>query len=361
MVTGRIVALCLAVASMMPMQAAPVVQWVKSVHDFGVFNEADGKQSCEMLLTNAGDEPLFITRVQPTCGCTAGEYPRAAIAPGDTVSVTLTYNPANRPGEFNKDVYVYTNTMPTRSVVTIRGNVIPTASTLDKHYPVGVGSLKLHRTIVPLGEVRRTSFRLGYVRGYNASQDTIVVSATSGERALQADVLPDTIAPAGTVTITMRLDGLDAPLWGLNVVPVKVKQQALHGGPVHECDLEATGIVIDDFKRLSEEQKAHPPVLAVDDRVDMGEIVAGAKATVRLTVRNTGKSPLEIRRLWSADPALSFKVGSERVNPGKQGGVDVTVDAALIDGNVINTEFTLMTSDPEHQLTTIRVVGTINR
>ena len=77
------------------------VRWLEQQHDFGTIQEVDGKVSTTMRLVNTGDSALVITRVQSTCGCTATDYTRQLIVPGDTGMVTLTYSPVGRPGEFD--------------------------------------------------------------------------------------------------------------------------------------------------------------------------------------------------------------------------------------------------------------------
>ncbi len=330
----------------------PIATWVSKVHDFGVFDEASGRQSCEMRVVNTGDAPLIISRVQPTCGCTAGDFPRSPIAPGDTAVITLTYNPTNRAGQFEKDVYVYTNAMPARHVVKIRGNAIPTASTLDKQYPVNIGGLRLSRQILPLGEVQRTGFRLGYISGYNSTHDTIVIHSRCDASWLRIDAIPDTVAPAGTVTLTMRLDGLDAPEWGLNTTDVAVEASKLDDEVVATGSIEVTGVVLDDFKRLTADSRANPPTLVVDDRIETDSTGRG-----KMTVKNNGRGTLEIRRLWSDDPALTLTVDRRNVSRGGKATINVTVDKQKINGEVLNTSFTVITNDPERQVSTVRVVG----
>lgn len=94
--------------------------------DFGVIHEADGPVSHTFTLTNTGDKPLVLTSVRAACGCTKPEYSKEPVAPGKTVSIKVTYLPAGRPGEFNRDVIVKSNAKNSkRMVLKIAGTVIP--------------------------------------------------------------------------------------------------------------------------------------------------------------------------------------------------------------------------------------------
>ena len=104
---------------------SPTSSWEKKVHDFGQFNEDAGVQKAKFEFENTGDAPLFITNVRATCGCTATEYSKEPVQPGGKGYVIVAYNPAHRPGKFNKSVTVTTNEFQPTSVLRITGDVIP--------------------------------------------------------------------------------------------------------------------------------------------------------------------------------------------------------------------------------------------
>lgn len=100
-------------------QAAPEATWLTKSHDFGAFDEDMGKVSCDFKVVNTGDEPLMILAARATCGCTVPAYTRDPIAPGDTATITVTYDPAGRPGKFTKKIHVDTNTEPSRMTLAL--------------------------------------------------------------------------------------------------------------------------------------------------------------------------------------------------------------------------------------------------
>src|SRR5574344_414608 len=60
---------------------APVIQFEKKIHDFGQINQGDNGL-CEFVFKNTGKEPLIITNVRSSCGCTVPEKPNEPILPG---------------------------------------------------------------------------------------------------------------------------------------------------------------------------------------------------------------------------------------------------------------------------------------
>jgi hypothetical protein len=106
-------------------QEGPTISWTTTVHDFGVFKEEAGLQTAKFEFVNTGNAPLFITNVKASCGCTTPEWTKEPVQPGAKGYVTATYNPANRPGKFNKSITVTTNEFQPTSVIRIEGEVIP--------------------------------------------------------------------------------------------------------------------------------------------------------------------------------------------------------------------------------------------
>ena len=81
-------------------------------YNFGVFKEEAGRQTFDFIITNIGNQPLVIQKVTASCGCTTPEWTKQPIPPGSKGKVTAIFDPANRPGAFNKTLTVYSNAVP---------------------------------------------------------------------------------------------------------------------------------------------------------------------------------------------------------------------------------------------------------
>lgn len=105
------------------MAAGPKAYLPVKEFNFGTINEEGGKVSHVFEVFNKGDQPLLITSVEPTCGCTTKEYTKNPIAKGGNGQIKVTYNPSGRPGPFTKTINVSTNDCKTKLV--IKGEVTP--------------------------------------------------------------------------------------------------------------------------------------------------------------------------------------------------------------------------------------------
>ena len=319
-----------------------------------------------MQVVNTGDADLLILKVKPSCGCTASEFTHSPIAPGDTGVVTLTYNPKGRPGEFEKDAFVYTNGEPARCLVRIKGNVIPLPETLDEQFPVRVGAVLYNGSTLPLGEISRGRGRMTYMSGYNASTDSIIVSASNVPRHLSVSMVPDTVPPGSTSTVTIYFDSKQAPLWGLNSDTFTITAEPLSGTSIEPSgytQVEVMAVVTEDFSILTDRERERAPeaVVSCGERLNFDAVTQGEVMRQTFTITNRGKDRLHLRRLWTGSNGITASADRQEVKRGKDMTVTVTVDTNVYQEPLLNALLTVMTDDPAHPSRTIRLVGEIKR
>ena len=346
--------------------AQPQATWLERNHDFGVFHEKDGKVRCQMRVTNTGSAPLLIVKAQAGCGCTGIDYPEQPIMPGDTATVSLSYNPSGRPGQFTKQAIIFTNTDTKRTILEISGNVIPTDATLNKEYPIKAGNLRISQRDIPFGELIKGKGSTQYLSAYNASTDTLLVTVTGAKQHIRPAVVPDTVPPARVTALTVHYVSRYAPLWGLNVDTLTLESRPLSPASAEgkgSADIHVMAQVMEDFDNLTDKQRADAPVIAVDcdERLDFGTMKAGEVVIRSFTITNKGKEPLAIRRLWVPQgEGITLKVDRQEVKRGKKATVTVTVDTACQQENLLNVPLTLLSNDPDNPRATIRLVGIID-
>lgn len=111
-----------------PTPKQSVIKWDKENHDFGDIEK--GKPvTYEFSFTNTTNETVLITNVKPACGCTAANYTKTPIKPGEKGMVAATFNAAS-PGGFQKSVTILTKegNIDASKTVSFKGNVLDTAA-----------------------------------------------------------------------------------------------------------------------------------------------------------------------------------------------------------------------------------------
>jgi len=101
---------------------APVISFDKTTHDYGTVTKG-GDGTCEFKFKNTGIEPLILSNVSSSCGCTVPEWPREPILKGKSASIKVKYD-TNRIGQINKTVTVMSNAKEASVQLRIIGSVV---------------------------------------------------------------------------------------------------------------------------------------------------------------------------------------------------------------------------------------------
>lgn len=88
-------------------KSGPQIKFDNIVHDFGTIPYM-GNGSHIYIITNTGTEPLIIVNCVKGCGCTAVDWTKDPILPGNKGMVKATYNTRIK-GRFSRGVDVYSN------------------------------------------------------------------------------------------------------------------------------------------------------------------------------------------------------------------------------------------------------------
>lgn len=92
-------------------EAYPIIQFEKQTQDLGTFKRGE-KRDLVYKFKNVGNAPLLIELVT-TCKCTAIDWPRHAVQPGEKGIITATYDSTHQKlGQLKKTIDIIANTNP---------------------------------------------------------------------------------------------------------------------------------------------------------------------------------------------------------------------------------------------------------
>jgi len=95
----------------------------KELHNFG--KVVIGKPvTVDFKFTNVGDQPLIVSKVESSCGCTVPEYTQTPVKKGETGLIKVTFNPAGAPLPFSKIVTITSNAKTSTKVLYIKGETV---------------------------------------------------------------------------------------------------------------------------------------------------------------------------------------------------------------------------------------------
>ncbi len=99
-----------------------VMKFKEETHNFGKIEQ--GKPvTQEFVFTNVGTEPIIISNVSASCGCTTPSYTKDPVLPKKTGTIKATYNAAAM-GAFNKSITVFSNSESPTLTLFLKGEVV---------------------------------------------------------------------------------------------------------------------------------------------------------------------------------------------------------------------------------------------
>ena len=91
-----------------PVSPDPRLEVDRGQHDFGAIPPTEPVQAF-FTVSNTGGKTLEITKVQTSCGCTAGMMDSQSILPGKSSRLKVSYDPRGRNGPQSRILTLYTN------------------------------------------------------------------------------------------------------------------------------------------------------------------------------------------------------------------------------------------------------------
>lgn len=345
----------LLVTLFLPLQAQ--VRWLGREYDFGSFREETGPQKGEVMLINEGAEPTLISRVKSTCGCTVAGYTDSLIEPGDTAKVWFTYNPAGRPGRFEKHIKVYTGPNEDLTSIKIYGTVIGSSESLKAKYPRQFGPMLLSDTDLAFGKTIYGRARHEYISGYNQGSDTLQITWSPAPKSLSLGLSSRKVAPGDLFTLGVYLNTRDEAAPGPIDYTLRIYPNS--ADTTLYAPLHISADVIPDTSALTEEQLRQAPFCMVyPSPINLGN-VKEKPVKISFRIQNDGKSPLQIHRIGiPGSQALRVKQFPSRLDPGKSSEVKAEILPAQIPSGPFSLDIAVSSNDPLHPTRLLRVTGT---
>jgi len=334
----------------------PKIAFSKTSHDFGKFNEADGKVTYQFDFVNTGGSDLIIQNVTASCGCTAPRWTREPVPPGEKGFVAATYNPAGRPGAFRKYVTVISNSNPGSVRLTINGEVIPKPRTIEDDYREVMGPIRLKSKHLAFGNVKNTGIPEKSVEVVNNSDDIVNIEFERVPDHIKIKAQPATLKPGEKGFLVASYN---APLrndWGFVIDYMGLK---INGVSDRSYNLVISANIEEDFSSLTAEELAAAPVMSVDDpEFKFGKIKQGENVEHTYVITNTGKSDLLIRKVKASCGCTAVNPEKNVIAPGESVNIKTIFRSAGKIGNQ-NKTVTVITNDPKNSKLVLWVKGEV--
>ena len=357
MISKRVIPLILLALCALTASAQERLTFRPDTWDFGSIRESDGRVSHTFTGVNGSDSPLEILDVVTTCGCTVPDFSKKPILPGEKTQVTVTYDPANRPGAFTKELWVYSSEKRKIATLTLQGSVIPRQKTVEELYPVDAG-----------GGLRLASTRYAFSYIYQGKQVQGTIGyANTSKRPVRLELRPETasgllradypkqIAPGerGEINFSYLIPA-DKPRYGT----VRDALEVTVDGRSNGTTVVTHGIGVDPQPEDAT-QKA-PKADFSENILKFGPVKhAGPVRRMHFTLSNTGDAELIVRAVEGEGHIATTFAPGRKITPGDSLRCEVLLDPRTQDYGVLTEHLVVVTNDPVRPMRRIRVSAII--
>ena len=336
-------------------QVGEVVEFDKTVHDFGDISIDDGPQTCVFTVKNVGKEPIAIYEVVTSCGCTDAQWTREPIQPGKTGTITGTYKNEDGPVPFDKTLTVYIAGVGKPVILRMRGLVHEKKKPLSELFgavklgPMGLKSLNYKVSNVLQGESSSDEVKIA-----NLGKQPMKVTFTDVSPNLTVEVVPATV-PAGETAALRFSVKADPALWGKHVYSAT----PVVNGAKASKPITVTALTRGNFASWTPEQRKNAAQCIFDEStVSFGTANAGTKVKGTFTFTNKGKSALQFYSVDADADGLTATLPGEIPAQGK-GSIPVTLDTSVLPKGETVVMLTLTTNCPARPIINLFLVGLV--
>ncbi|MEN8156208.1 MAG: DUF1573 domain-containing protein [Bacteroidota bacterium] len=344
------------IVSVMAQTVEPKISFKESIHDFGKFLEADGKVTHKFEFVNTGGSDLIIQKVTATCGCTAPQWTRKPIPPGEKGIVAATYDPKGRPGAFRKYVTVISNSNPGSVRLTITGEVTAKPRTIEDDYRYAMGPMRLKSNHLAFGNVKSTRVAEKNMEIINNSDGPVTVEFERVPKHITIRAEPASLKPGQKGLLVASYNTPIRNDWGFVIDRMGLK---INGVSERNYSLVLSANIEEDFSELSADELANAPVLSVDNpEFKFGKIDQGAKVEHVYVLTNSGKSDLVIHKVKASCGCTAVQPEKRVIAPGESVNIKTVFNSAGKAGSQ-NKTITIITNDPKKSKTILWVKGEV--
>ena len=345
--------------SMAMAQQGSAVRFDSLTADFGHIREVDGVVKHSFTAVNEGADSVLIREIVSTCDCTSTHQRAVTLASGETLTFEVMYDPTNRPGRFERTLYVIVSDSDSPIELTIIGRVIPRERTVEEIYPYYMGGgLRLDNTFASFTYIEHGKEYTMQIAYANTSDDELalrfVPSVESG--VLHIDY-PERIAPHSTGDITFSYSlpegsGRYGQLDDRFYVDIDGERSRLM--------VTAYGVAVDNFDSVDD--ILSPRAVYSKKNIKFGDVNRSSRRHIAtFDLANEGGATLYVRSVECESDAVKCTLrGGKRIAEGKSQRCRLRLNPRRVDaeGNFI-TRLRIVTNDPLTPLQVVRIVAVV--
>ncbi len=336
----------------------PYIKFEKPIQNIGEIHEENGLVKIEYKFTNTGAKPLIINKINTSTQRLDVDWAKKPILPKETGTITITYNPKNKNGSFNRTVTVISNAKNNVSILRISGIVIPRPLTLEEKYPLILDELRFRKNENRLyfNEIKNTEKKTDTIHFINYSDKDVKLSFKHLPDHISVKIIPENIKPREKGVMVIEFDATKTKEYGYTYerLPLKINEEYKYSN-----NITVNAIIVEDFTKLTKEELAKAPKIKFKEtRFQFGSVEEGKKVTHKFYFENIGKSDLIIRKIKAGCGCTPFVSTKNFIKPGESSFIEVTFNSKNRRGRQ-HKFITFICNDPLNHTIKLEIIGNI--
>lgn len=328
-------------------QGTHKIKFEKTTHDFGEIDKGD-KAEYTFQFTNTSNEPVKLSRVKASCGCTTPAWTKEEVAPGATGNIKVSYN-TQRIGGFSKTVTVTYDSLERPVVLFIKGTVNNTANPLELEFPNKQGNLSFAKITEQMGELESNAEKKAVFRFANTGPTPITIKNLSAQMMLEAEVDEKTLIPGQKATLTVTAFGERFMQEGgfSQTITIETDDATM---PNKTVNIGGT------LKRVysAEELANLPNIEFYNTTYDAGKVLEGEKVEIAFRFKNSGQGDLVIEDVKASCGCTASSPRDKVIKSGQESEIIATFNSKGREG-IQNKSVTVRSNDPDNPNIVLRL------
>lgn len=340
-------------------QYAKSFKFDKIVHDFGQLKEESNRVYHLFYYENTSTVPMFIRKVETSCGCTTPEYSRDTIKPGEKGYIKAIYETLGKSGPFEKYLYVYNNVDENFQTLTITGSVIPMPRKKfdDKVYTINYSNLNFSEYVVNINPILNNEIKTKEIKIFNYNGYPIKILALGPLPSYINVIINDsTMESEDSIKIIVEVDGT-------KITQVGDRQQRIE--LITDDNIQSSKFLYvitkmkEDFSTLTKKQLKNAPkvTMLTSNNIDMGTHRVGSKFSDTIKIKNVGKEELILKRIVPNCSCITFKADKNKLKKGEVATIIFTYDSINQDAANHKKYVTVYTNDPTNSVINLSFIA----
>ncbi|MDD2595092.1 MAG: DUF1573 domain-containing protein [Bacteroidales bacterium] len=335
-----------------------VIQFDKTVHNFGDILLSDGAVTCTFNFTNISSKPIVIHNVISSCGCTTPEWTKSPVQPKGAGIIKVVFSNDQGPYPFDKSLTVYVSGLDRPVVLKIKGIVHESKKDVSEMFSVRIGQLGIRKKNLTIGYINQGEVKSDNIDIANLTTSDMRVESYETSQGVLINITPNPIPAKSVARLTYIVNSADmgSRKWGKQSFSTKLSIN----GKKYSDIISIDGVIKDNFKDLTKAQINNAPIPAIDrSYFEFGEVKEGKVVEATFVIKNKGKSELIIHKVENELKGVTYTTKVPlTIKAGAKGELKLKFNTSGCNGEVINI-LTLVTNSPAKPMMNLFLTGNV--